>query len=63
MEYVEIILLVAGVIALIAGYRLNQRNLLLSAAISLFLAGSIGDMARGFSDGFKTGSSSAAVVK
>lgn len=63
MEYIEIILLVVGVIALIVGYRKNQRNVLLFAAIVLFLAATVGDFAHGILDGYNTGGSSAAKIK
>jgi hypothetical protein len=63
MTYIEIVLLVMGVIALVVGYRKHHRNLLLSAAIILFLAGATGDLARGFHDGFNAGWHSAAVSR
>ena len=61
MTYIEIVLLVVGVITLVVGYRKHRRNLLLSAAIVLFLAGAIGDLVHGFNDGFTAGWHSAAV--
>ncbi|WP_109126395.1 hypothetical protein [Dyella sp. C11] len=55
MIYVEIACFVIGVVALVIGYRRNQRNLLLVAAIVLFLAGSVGDFAGGFKQGLQQG--------
>lgn len=67
MRYVELALLVAGVAMLVVGYRKRHRNLLLSAAIVLFLTGAIGDIAHGFvagfADGFKAGAASAAPTR
>ena len=58
MDYIEAALFIVGVVALVIGYRKNQRNVLLSAAIILFLAGTVGDFAEGFQQGFGTGRSS-----
>lgn len=63
MTYIEVALLLLGVIALAVGYRKNHRNLLLSAAVILFLAGAVGDLASGFHDGFSASWSSAAVTR
>src|SRR5690606_41909397 len=46
MYYMEIALLVAGVIVLVIGYRKNRRNVLLTAAVLLFLAGALGKIGR-----------------
>lgn len=51
MDYIELTLLVIGAVALFLGYRKNQRNVLLTAAIVLFLAGTVGDFGRGFTAG------------
>jgi hypothetical protein len=61
MTYIEIVLLFVGVVTLVIGYRKHHRNLLLSAAVVLFLAGAIGHFVRGFNDGFNAGWHSAAV--
>ncbi len=63
IEYIELALLIAGLVALVVGYRKNRRNILLSAAIILFLAGTVGDFAHGFRDGFNAGWSSSAARK
>jgi hypothetical protein len=39
-------------VALVVGYRKNHRNLLLTAAILLFLAAGLRDVVDGFIDGF-----------
>ena len=52
MYYMEIALLVAGVIVLVIGYRKNRRNVLLTAAVLLFLAGALGSFFDGFADGY-----------
>ena len=48
MNYIELALLVIGAVVLVLGYRKIQRNMLLAAAILLFLAGTVGDFGRGF---------------
>jgi hypothetical protein len=53
MDFVEIALLVAGVAVLVIGYRRNDRNLLLAAAILLLLAGALGGMVEGFLEGWR----------
>ena len=52
MTIMEIALLAAGLVALVVGYRKNHRNLLLTAAILLFLAAGLRDVVDGFIDGF-----------
>ena len=51
MYVLEIGLFVVGAILLVLGYRKTNRNLLLAAAVLLFLTGTIGDLTSGFSDG------------
>lgn len=63
MEYIEIALFIVGVVVLVIGYRKNHRNVLLSAAVILVLACTVGDFAHGFQEGFSAGWSSAAVTK
>lgn len=52
MYYIEIGLFVAGVLLLVFGYRKSSRNMLLGAAILLFLAGAFGDFVAGFAEGY-----------
>ncbi|MGC1548034.1 MAG: hypothetical protein WA777_05855 [Rhodanobacter sp.] len=58
MTYIQLGLMLVGVITLVVGYRKSHRNTLLVAAIALFLAGSVGDFTRGFANGFQEGSAS-----
>jgi len=51
---IEITLFVVGLILLVVGYRKNHRNLLLCAAITLFLSAGLGSMVEGFRDGYLT---------
>ena len=51
MYCLEIALSVIGSALLIAGYRRNHRNLLLAAAILLFLSSAGAQFAKGFVDG------------
>ena len=51
MYVLEIALFVVGAILLLVGYRKTNRNLLLAAAVLLFLTGAIGDLTSGFSEG------------
>jgi hypothetical protein len=50
---IEIVLFVAGLAMLVMGYRRNYRNLLLCAAIALFLSAGLGSMVEGFSEGYR----------
>ena len=52
MYVIEIVLFVAGLAMLVVGYRRNHRNLLLCAAITLFLAGTAPSMVEGFREGY-----------
>ena len=55
MHYLEVALLVLGVVTLAVGYRTNRRNLLLAAGVVLFFAGVSGSSVKGFADGFVQG--------
>lgn len=55
MFIVEIALLVAGIAALAFGYRKNNRNWLLAAAVLLFLAGGVSEFVQGFLEGLMAG--------
>ncbi len=52
MYYVEILLFVVGLVLLIAGYKKNKRNVLLLAAIVLFLSAALGSFVDGFQEGY-----------
>lgn len=52
MYYFEIALFVIGLLLLVVGYHRNHRNLLLCAAITLFLSGTVGPMVEGFREGY-----------
>ncbi|MDQ3494368.1 MAG: hypothetical protein M3485_02255 [Pseudomonadota bacterium] len=52
MSYLEIALFIVGVVVLVVGYRKNQRNVLLAAAILLFLAGALGSFVDGIIEGY-----------
>ncbi len=54
--WIDLILLVAGIIVLVIGYRRNHRNLMLIAAILLLLSGTLTDAATGFAAGFSESS-------
>lgn len=54
MYILEIGLFVAGVFLLFAGYRKTNRNLLLAAAVLLFLTGTVDDFSSGFVDGLSS---------
>lgn len=54
MLYVEIALLLVGICLLGLGYRRNDRNILLVAALLLLAAGTIGGFSQGLVDGFRS---------
>lgn len=53
MLYVEMGLLLVGICLLVLGYRRNNRNALLAAALLLLAAGTIGDFSQGLLDGIR----------
>lgn len=55
MTYLEVALLLAGLVLLVLGYRRDRRKILLVAAILLFFAGSIRPLASGFAKGWADG--------
>jgi len=55
MVFIESTLFILGLILLIAGYRRNNRNVLLSAAILMLFVGVLDEFARGFHHGFLMG--------
>jgi hypothetical protein len=50
--FIEIALFIAGLVLLVFGYRRNNRNLLLTAAIVLFFSAALDPMASGFWHGY-----------
>lgn len=48
MLVLQVLLLVAGLVALFIGYRKHNRNLMLAAALVLLLAGSVSEVVSGF---------------
>ncbi|HEX7368825.1 MAG TPA: hypothetical protein VF284_00900 [Rhodanobacteraceae bacterium] len=55
MTYLVVALFVAGVALLIVGYRKSHRNLMLAAAIVLFLSATVGPFTQGFVQGLHGG--------
>lgn len=48
MLVLQVLLLVAGLVALFIGYRKHNRNLMLAAALVLLAAGSVSEVVSGF---------------
>ncbi len=48
MLILQVLLLVAGLVALVIGYRKYNRNLMLAAALALLVAGSVSEFVSGF---------------
>ena len=55
MYYLEILLFVIGLALIIAGYRKNNRNILLAAAIAWLAAGAPPNFMTGVEEGFQAG--------
>ena len=53
MYFLEIGLFVIGIAFLAIGYRKDNRNLMLTAAIVLFLSGALSSAVEGFIDGYR----------
>ena len=53
MYFLEIGLFVIGIAFLVIGYRKDNRNLMLTAAIVLFLSGALSNAVEGFIDGYR----------
>ena len=53
MYYLEITLFLIGLALLVAGYRSRNRNVMLSAAIILFLSASVDSLVGGFLEGYQ----------
>jgi len=54
MYIIEVTLLVLGIALLIVGYRKNNRNVLVTAAVILFLSAGIDSFVSGFKEGFSS---------
>jgi len=52
MFYLALILLVAGIVLLVVGYRKNSRNMLLVGALVLFSSAAIPDFIEGVQEGY-----------
>jgi len=52
MHGLELGLAVGGFVALVVGFRRNNRNILLAAGIALFLSGALPDFVRGVQAGY-----------
>lgn len=50
MFIMEVVLLVTGLVALVIGYRKDNRNVLLCAALLLLASGALSQVVSGFSD-------------
>ena len=53
MYYFEITLFLIGIVLLVMGYRKRNRNLMLSAAILLFLSAAMDSLVSGFVEGYE----------
>ena len=56
MYFFEIAILLVAIAILVLGYRKNNRNLLLTGAIALFIAGIASETVQGFIEGFHSAS-------
>lgn len=54
-DIIAYLLEIIGLILLILGYRRNNRNLLLAAALCLWVGAGVDDFVRGFMDGVNAG--------
>ena len=52
MFWLELGLAVGGFVALLVGFRRNNRNILLAAGVALFLSGALPEFVRGYQDGY-----------
>ena len=51
MYYIEITLFLIGLVLLVVGYRSRNRNVMLSAAIILFMSAAVDSLVGGFLEG------------
>jgi len=54
-DILSCLLEIVGLILLVLGYRRNNRNLLLAAALCLWIGAGVNDFVRGFLDGAHAG--------
>lgn len=54
-EPLSYLLEIIGLVLLVLGYRRNNRNLLLAAALCLWIGAGVNDFVRGFLDGAQAG--------
>lgn len=59
MCILEVGFFVVGALLLLVGYHKANRNLLLTAAVSLFLSGTVSDIGSGFLDGISSSQAAA----
>ena len=52
MYWMELGLAVGGFVALLVGFRRNNRNILLAAGVALFLSGALPEFVRGYQEGY-----------
>jgi len=55
MDYLQIVLLLLGLVFLVVGYRKNSRNILLSASLLILALYVSGDFGKEFMEGFMEG--------
>ena len=53
MYYIEITLFLIGLVLLVVGYRSRNRNVMLSAAIILFISAAVDSLVGGFLEGYQ----------
>ncbi len=55
MLIAQVVLLVTGIVLLVIGYRKENRNFMLIAAIFIFIAGGLESFVEGWQEGFSAG--------
>ena len=53
MYFIEITLFLIGLVLLVVGYRSRNRNVMLSAAILLFMSAAVDSLVGGFLEGYR----------
>ena len=53
MYFIEITLFLIGIVLLVVGYRRRNRNVMLSAAILLFMSAAVDSLVGGFLEGYQ----------